>query len=234
MSVFHFRRFDVDDGGCGMAVCSDSVLLGAWFAAAHPGATTVADIGAGSGVLALICAQLCPQAQIAAVEIDPAAAAAAKANFEASPWAGRLTLLHQGFEDYASATELIISNPPYFSNGARSAQSQRAVARHQGSLGYTPLLRRAPSLLTQGGHIGLVSPAECAGEIVFEAEMAGLKLRRRLDIKPTMRKPVNRILWDFATADGPIAHDALCLRGADGTPSAEYINLTCDLYTHLR
>ena len=46
MGVFKFRQFDVDDSGCGMKICSDSVLLGHGVAREYRDARTVADVGA--------------------------------------------------------------------------------------------------------------------------------------------------------------------------------------------
>ena len=80
MGVFHFKQFDIDDSGCGMKICSDSVLLGAWFFPRHKRARRVADVGAGSGLLSLMAAQILPGASIVGLEIDSDAARAARAN----------------------------------------------------------------------------------------------------------------------------------------------------------
>ena len=102
MGVFHFKHFDIDDHGCGMKICSDSVLLAAWFLPPYRDALTVADIGTGSGVLALLAADIMPKAKIIAIEKDTAAAEAASRNFTASPWADRLTTVNADFVDFAA------------------------------------------------------------------------------------------------------------------------------------
>lgn len=51
MGVFRFKGFEVDDCGCGMKVCSDSVLLAAWFLEPYPDAAYVLDVGTGSDSL---------------------------------------------------------------------------------------------------------------------------------------------------------------------------------------
>lgn len=56
MGRFDFREFSIDDGGCGMKLGTDSVLLGAWFFREHTQARSVLDIGAGSGILSLMAA----------------------------------------------------------------------------------------------------------------------------------------------------------------------------------
>ena len=97
---------------------TDGVLLGAWADVAH--ARMVLDIGAGTGLLALMLAQRTEQqeAHLAAVELNPEACVFARRNFETSPWAERLTLVEQRIQDFAEGAverfDLIVSNPPFF------------------------------------------------------------------------------------------------------------------------
>ena len=51
-----------------MSVGTDGVLLGAW--AEAPQATTILDIGTGSGVIALMLAQRFPHAAITGIDIN--------------------------------------------------------------------------------------------------------------------------------------------------------------------
>jgi release factor glutamine methyltransferase len=90
----------------------------------------VADLGTGSGAIALAIAQEVPRAQVHAVEADPAARQWAARNVAslaaAAPHtAGRVTL-HAG--DFATAlagldgaVDLVISNPPYLPPGTELA-----------------------------------------------------------------------------------------------------------------
>ncbi|MDE6854310.1 MAG: methyltransferase [Muribaculaceae bacterium] len=233
MGVFSFRQFDVDDSGCGMKVCSDSVLLAAWFAAAYPTAGSIADIGTGSGVLALISAQVCADAIVTGVELDAAAASAARYNFANSPFGARLGVEECDFAQWrpeGGSFDLIISNPPYFATGERSSDTARAAARHQSALGYASLVRRAPSLLAPDGHLGMVSPAESEREIIFEAELSGLKLRRILRVHTSPRKPCTRLLWDFALSDGPVDDRRLNLRDGSGALDRDYVAVVDPFY----
>jgi len=87
----------------------------------------VADLGTGSGAIALSIAQEVPRARVHAVEADPLAAAWAQRNIErvaavAPHTAGRVEL-HVG--DFATALDgldgtfdLVVSNPPYIPSGA--------------------------------------------------------------------------------------------------------------------
>ena len=59
------------------------VLLGAWFEPHQ--AQTILDLGTGTGLLALMCAQRFPNAKLQAIDIDQHAIQAATHNFQSSP-----------------------------------------------------------------------------------------------------------------------------------------------------
>lgn len=232
MGVFRFKEFSVDDSGCGMKICSDSVLLGVWFLEQHQGVQRIADIGAGSGVLSLLAAQICADARITAVEIAKDAARAAQLNFLASPYSSRMRVEECDFAQWSpdAAFDLIISNPPYFTTGEHSADEARCAARHQQGLTYESLLNRASQLLPDGGSLGFVSPAEFESDIIYAAEMAGLKLRRLMRVRTSPRKAPTRLLWDFSPADGTLEMAEMNVRNADGSYSAEYLGMVGDYY----
>ncbi len=235
MGVFRFRRFEVDDCGCGQKICSDSVLLGAWFFKAHRQVRSVLDIGTGSGVLALIAADLLPKANIQAVELEDFAFAAAQSNFERSAYSDRLNVRHGDFSrmDADGPYDLIVCNPPFFSTGAHAADASRAAARHEGSLNAVSLVLFAARNLASGGHLGLVSPADRESEIVYEGELAGLSLCRLTRVQTSPRKACTRILWDFCRGTSPVQTENLSLRDASGSYSAEYLSLVEDIYLYL-
>ena len=69
MKPFKFKQFTIHQDRCAMQIGTDGVLLGAWTSLAnHPDA--ILDIGAGTGLLALMLAQRCGANTIDALEID--------------------------------------------------------------------------------------------------------------------------------------------------------------------
>ncbi len=236
MGSFKFKDFTLRDDNCGMKICSDSVLLGAWtFATPIPEASeirSVLDIGAGSGLLSLLAASLCPDAIVIGIEIEQGAAEDSRINFSASPWAERLHLVESDFAGYIPdvAPDVIISNPPYFATGEKSADTARAGARHEGALTYAGLLRYASATLAPEGVLSMISPADRRDDIIFNAEMEGLKLRRICDVRTSLRKPPQRTMWLFSRNDGPIAHQEISLRAASGNYSPEYRRLVEPIY----
>ena len=72
LEAFQFKQFSVAHDRCAMKVGTDAVLLGAWATVDHrPNA--ILDIGAGSGILALMLAQRSAAELIDALEIDASA-----------------------------------------------------------------------------------------------------------------------------------------------------------------
>ena len=87
--MFRFKRFTIHDDRCAMKVGTDGVLLGCWAALPIQGQGLALDVGAGSGLIALILAQRYPTLQITALEIDPSAADQAAEKVLASPFAAQ-------------------------------------------------------------------------------------------------------------------------------------------------
>jgi tRNA1Val (adenine37-N6)-methyltransferase len=81
---FTFKQFFVAHDRCAMKVGTDGILLGAWAPIAQ--VKRVLDIGAGSGLLALMLAQRTGETVIVdAVELDEEAAEQARENAADSP-----------------------------------------------------------------------------------------------------------------------------------------------------
>ena len=134
---FRFKQFFVRHDRCAMKVGTDGVLLGAW-APTNPltpnPLTRILDIGTGSGLIALMLAQRCPDAQIAAIDIDPDAVAQARENFAASPWSDRLHVAQSSLQEWQMGNgkcgndkwyDLIVSNPPYFTASLKNPDAAR-------------------------------------------------------------------------------------------------------------
>ena len=62
---FTFKQFTIRHDRCAMKVGTDGVLLGAWTNVDH--SHRLLDVGTGTGLIALMLAQRCPQAYITAI-----------------------------------------------------------------------------------------------------------------------------------------------------------------------
>ena len=142
-----------------MKVCTDATLFGAM--APILGGEKVLDIGTGTGLLALMAAQL-GAGRITAVELTREAYEEACANFSTSPWAEKLHAIHPDIRDYATGAEgkfdLIVCNPPFFDQHSKSADDLRSLARHTDQLPYADLLASVDKLLTAEGLFHVLLP----------------------------------------------------------------------------
>jgi release factor glutamine methyltransferase len=79
---------------------------------------TIADVGTGSGIIAVVAAKRLPQAQVTAIDASRAAIDVARSNAESHSVADRLKLLESDLFAAVSAGQtfdIIASNPPYVS-----------------------------------------------------------------------------------------------------------------------
>ncbi|GAB4204166.1 MAG: peptide chain release factor N(5)-glutamine methyltransferase [Roseiflexaceae bacterium] len=130
------------------------------FARNLPAGAQIADIGAGSGAIAVALAVHLPQARISAVDLSAEALAVAGRNAARHGVAGRVRLL-QGdlLAPLDSPVDLLVSNPPY----TVLAEIDEGVRRHEPHLAldggpdglelYRRLLAAAPPLLRPGGAV---------------------------------------------------------------------------------
>lgn len=236
---FTFKQFHVDDGGCGMAVSTDGVLLGAW--ATLPKHGKLIDIGTGSGLLALMMAQRIAPAlcSITAIELDNSAADAAAKNFSNSPWSSSLHCVKQDIQQWVHTQpknniENIICNPPYFNFGLQADNQTRATARHTDTLTHDVLLQSITYLLAPTGIVSLILPEYEGLKIIQAAEKYDLQCQRLCEVKSTERKPVSRLLIELtpSTVKLDTQKETLCIHNS-GQYSAQFVSLTRDFYLKL-
>lgn len=184
MSTFRFQQFSVVQKNSGMKICTDAVLFGAM--APIKSGDIVLDIGAGTGVLALMAAQR-GAAQITAVELTHEAYHEAKFNFANSPWPERLEALHQDIQSFARKAaqhyDLIISNPPFFENHSKTSDTLRNTARHTDQLPFADLITVADQLLSQQGLFYVLIPISAAAKFSDHASDAGFYLIKKTDFR---------------------------------------------------
>lgn len=228
--TFRFKQFAVLNDRTAMKVGTDGVLLGAWCPV--EGARRVLDVGTGCGVIALMVAQRNSEAHIDGIDIDPGAIEEATLNFAASPWSERLTAMMADFNHMTSTDsyDLIVSNPPYFTDSLLPPDAARTLARHTGSLSYRQLIEGAAQRLTDGGMLALISPTEAEGAIIEAAAFASLPVKNITRVIPVEGAAVKRILWLLSRREMPYREEYLTIAHRDGSFTSEYIALTRDFY----
>ena len=155
-----------------MKIGTDGVILGAW--ADCSGVRSVIDVGAGSGLIALMIAQRNADAKITAVEIEPNACEDAKTNVEASPWADRVEVVNADILTANLSPEpplLIISNPPFFTEQLHSPSPERALARHGEDFGPMELIAWSASIMKEGDTLAFIVPSELHPKVDFQLSL---------------------------------------------------------------
>lgn len=228
--VFRFKQFSVKNDLTAMKVGTDGVLLGAWCPV--DGARHVLDVGTGCGVIALMIAQRNADALIDAIDIDHDAIEEATLNFSNSPWAVRLTAIQGDFNrmDAEGRYDLIVSNPPFFTNGVLPTGDARTTARHTGALTYRQLIDGAVRMMTADGALALISPTDAEGDIIEAAAFASLPVRQMVRVIPVEGAVPKRTLWLLSHRDIPYREESITIAHADGTFTREYIDLTGAFY----
>ena len=231
--IFRFKQFSVSHARSAMKVGTDGVLLGAWCSVG--GCRRVLDVGTGCGLIALMVAQRNDAVRVDAIDVDAGAVADARSNFAASPWPERLNALETDFNAFEpdGPYDLIVSNPPFFSDSLLPPDAQRAVARHGGLLTYDQLVGKAAAMLTPRGMLALVTPSQARSRVLECASFARLTLLRMTSVQTAAGVDAKRILWEFGREPGPTATSVLAIRDASGGYSADYRRLCSGFYLEL-
>ena len=231
--TFNFKQFHVNQDRCAMKIGTDGVLLGAWTPIIN-NPYNVLDIGAGTGILSLMLAQRSNAEQIDAIEIDEDAYEQCVENFEASPWSDKLFCFHAGLDEFVDEPEdeydLIISNPPFYTDDYKSDNSSRDLARFEDALPFEELIEAAALLLSDNGIFSVIIPFKEEERFVSlckELDLFPLKITR---VKGTPTTEIKRSLLAFCKMEQTPLIDELVIEISRHNYTPEYIELTKDFY----
>ena len=218
---FRFKQFYIEDNKYAMKVGTDGVLLGAWC----PKGTRILDVGTGSGLIARMLMQRCPEAEVEGIDIDEAAVEQAREN-DVKAYCSSL-------QNWQGSYDLIVSNPPYFQNSLKNPDKGREMARHTDTLSYAELIQHSARLLQEGGRLALILPAEAENEMREIAARYSLYCTRATRVYSKETKPVRRVLLSFVMTtvrNDDMATDTLVLEDEKGGRSLPYQELCRDFY----
>jgi len=227
---FRFKQFFIEDSKCAMKVGTDGVLLGAWcpvdfhissFLHFH-----ILDVGTGSGLIARMLMQRCPEVEVEGIDIDAAAVEQAREN--------GVRAFQARLQDWQGSYDLIVSNPPFFQNSLKNPDKGREMARHTDTLSYEDLVKHSVRLLREGGRLALILPADAETEIREIASRYSLYCTRITRVYSKESKPARRVLLSFSRDTGIPGYrdteDSLVLEDEKGGRSAAYSELCRDFY----
>lgn len=218
-----------------MKVGTDAVLLGS-YVKAHK-ATTILDIGTGTGVIALMLAQKC-EAYVQAIDIDENAFQQSNENFKISPWFNRLFSKHQSLQDFSNSYrnkfDLIVTNPPYFHHASKPLIESRLNARHNDLLTFDELIEGVIKLLKPDGKFYLILPCKEGLEFLDKAQRKEFFCKHILRVKTKAAKNEKRVIMEFGFGFGLMTEDEIIIQDEDGNFTQAYVDLTSEYYIQLK
>ncbi|WKD85909.1 tRNA1(Val) (adenine(37)-N6)-methyltransferase [Polaribacter huanghezhanensis] len=219
-----------------MKVGTDAVLLGAW-CSLEKFPNTILDIGAGTGIIALMLAQRSDAFTIDAIEVDENAYEQSVENFELSDWSDRLFCYHSSFEEFTREMEdeeekydLIISNPPFYTDAFETENEARNKARFTSSLTFENLILGVSKILSKTGEFSVIIPFKEEENFIKIAQQNNLFPIRICHVKGTATSEIKRSLLCFAFGKKEIQAAVLVIEKERHQYTEAYINLTKDFY----
>jgi tRNA1Val (adenine37-N6)-methyltransferase len=232
--MFQFKQFVIHQDKTAMKIGTDGVLLGAWCPIDN-NPKTILDIGTGTGIIALMLAQRTAVPQIDAIEIEENAFEQATENFENTPWADRLFCYHAGLDELIEEPEdeydLIVCNPPFYSENYKTGNQNRDTARFQDAMPFEQLIEAADLLLTENGIFAVIIPFKEEQNFIdlcADFELFPTKITR---VKGTPTTAIVRSLLAFKRYElSVLATDELIIEMNRNEYTTAYIDLTKDFY----
>ena len=227
---FTFKQFTINQERASFKVGTDGVLLGA--VADIKYAKRILDIGAGTGLIALMLAQRC-NAEIIAIEPDAESFIQACENVKLSKWSDRISVQNSTLQDFGAAGnfDLIVSNPPYFIDSLKNPDPRKSATRHNDSLTNGELLHCVSSLLATNGIFQVIMPFVEGTLFIAEAQEFGLFCSDILKIRPLPTSEIRRLVMTFSFERKRATEKFLTIEhGKRHQFTEDYINLTKDFY----
>lgn len=228
---FVFKQFTVNQDKCALKVNTDAVLLGALAKADKP--LRILDIGAGTGVISLMLAQRYQDAVIHSVEIEPNAFLQAQDNFSNSPWSERMKVFHIPFQQFGETIntkyDLIVSNPPYYTDHLKTLNHERNIALHSESLSFDELVDGVKKVLSEKGEFFAILPERQMNHLEKCCEGRGLYSKAKVTVLDRPESQTLRVIQSFGFIHREaVIKEEIIIKNNTGNYSTEYASLLKD------
>lgn len=216
-----------------MQIGTDGVLLGAWVSLKE-NPDSILDLGTGTGVIALQLAQRSFADTIDAVEIDENAYEQCVDNFENSSWADRLFCYHASAQEFVAEIDekydLIVTNPPFYSEDYITENDSRNLARFQESFPLEHIVAYGFHLLSEHGTLALILPKKEEERFIILARAAGLYPRRICSVRGNTSSEEKRSLMEFSFSETKTVFENLTIEISRHEYTEDYKKLVSDFY----
>lgn len=184
----------------GLTFTSDAYLLAAFVSGPHD---RCADLGAGTGVVSLLCAQKGKAQRTWAVELQSEFSGLIARNAELNSLSDRITSVNADIRNVdrthtGGALDAVFSNPPYFRAGAGIAAKNRMLhdARFEENGNFADFAACAARLLRHGGSFYVVHRANRITDVLSGMRESGIEPKRLILVCPDEKSPPNLLLCE--------------------------------------
>jgi tRNA1Val (adenine37-N6)-methyltransferase len=193
---FEFKQFKIEQSNSAMKVSTDACIFGALLPPSN-NQLNILDIGSGTGLLSLMFAQKNPKASIVSIEIDKGAYSDANKNFSNSKFAHQIQLFCENINTWQTNImfDLIICNPPFFTNNLKNQDVSRTIARHNDSLTQKDLAKNINRFLNTEGITYILLPTSESANWETVLGKNNLFIYSKTFIIPNPQKAANRIVY---------------------------------------
>ena len=207
----------------GLTFTTDAYLLAAFVSGRHE---RCADLGAGTGVVSLLCVQKDKAQTVYAIERQPEFAELVGRNAELNSLSERITAIcgdvrEIGRENVGGALDAVFANPPYFRAGAGIASKSPIMreARYEEHGTFADFAECAARLLRGGGSFYVVHRADRVTDVLAGMRGAGIEPKRMIFVYPDEKSAPNLLLVEGKKGAGAELKIAPPLVMYDAPPS---------------
>ncbi len=205
----------------------DSVLLSS-FVRINRG-ETAADLGTGSGIVAILLAAKTPLKHIYGIELQPYMADMAARSVRLNRLADRITIsnipMQKAHEQLGlHRLDVVAANPPYGRpSGAKQESEEIALSRHEVAVTLAEVVQSAARLLKYGGRFYLIHRAERLADIVCALRDNRLEPKRLRFVADKADTAPTRVLIEAHDHGKPglIVENSFTVYGKDGEYTVE-------------
>ena len=229
-NYFSFKQFTIYQDKSAFKVGTDGVLLGA--SADLSGSGNILEIGSGTGLVTIMLAQRC-SARITAIEPDYESFIQTSENVARCKWHDRIRVEHTDLQHFNTDEkyDLIITNPPYFSDSLKNPDARKSGARHNDSLSSGEILEGVVKFMSEDGRLQLIMPYVEGNVFIAEASAYGLYCNNIVKIKPLPSSEIRRLILTFSKTQKIPSEKFLTIEnGVRHEFTEEYKNLTKEFY----
>jgi tRNA1Val (adenine37-N6)-methyltransferase len=167
------------------------------------------ELGTGSGIISLLLAKRFRDAKIYAVELQKPLAECTAKNVELNKLEARVELIHEDIRNLkkvlgSNKFDCVFSNPPFrkVRSGRLSADSERAIARHEIKISLSDIIDTASYLLKNMGRFYLIYHPLRMIELIGLMQKAGLEPKKMRFVHSRVGEEAKMVLIEAVKGSG--------------------------------